>query len=473
MVNTELLSVSPNNEMAVLLRTEFVTSFDRRGMLARIPPMGGAARELLHDVHGAEWSRDGQQLAIVRAKQGMIRLEFPVGNVLYQTAGWISQLRISPDGQTIAIVDHASRNSDAGSIAVLDRKGERRVLSSGWGTMRGMAWSADGREIWFTADRGGASRGLYAISLEGAERRVLQLASNLTLHDVAPDGRILVGHGPERAGINGLAPGETRERDLSWLDWSLLQDITSDGRTILLDETAEGGGLTGSVYLRSSEGSPAIRLGDGYGSSISPDGEWAVTREGQNTNKLNILPTGVGEPRAVRTGALTCHNARFLPDNRTVVVSGHEPGSSPRLYRVDTHSGEYVALSPEGIDVNEFIVVPSRSAVLALNADQEHWLYPFDGGDPEPVPQLERSHRAIRWLPEENALLAYRLSEMPAKVYRIDLATGASTVWHELTPPDPTGIFRIGRVRASADGRSYGYSYYMQLVDLHVISGLH
>ena len=171
--NTDLLGLSPTNEMAVLLRTEFVTSFDRRGTLARVPPMGGAAREMLHDVHAAEWSKDGQQLAIVRMKTGMLRLEFPVGNVLLQTAGWISQIRFSPDGQLIAYVDHPSRNSDSGCIAVVNRKGERKVLSDDWGTLRGLAWSSDGTEVWFSADRGGA--GTCRLYVDGAPELLFTL----------------------------------------------------------------------------------------------------------------------------------------------------------------------------------------------------------------------------------------------------------------------------------------------------------
>ena len=76
-----------------------------------------------------------------------MRGEFPIGNVLLQTAGSISQIRFSPDGQWIAYVDHPSRNSDGGSIAIVNRKGERRVLSDNWGTLRGMAWSLDGLSL--------------------------------------------------------------------------------------------------------------------------------------------------------------------------------------------------------------------------------------------------------------------------------------------------------------------------------------
>jgi serine/threonine protein kinase len=472
--DTDLLSVSSSNEMAVLLRAEFVTSFDRRGTLARVPPMGGAARELLHEVHGADWGPDGTQLAIVRQKQGMARLEFPIGNVLYQSPGWISLIRISADGQRIAFADHPTRNADAGAICVVDRKGERRVLSDDWGTLRGLAWSADGREIWFTADRGGAARGLYAVTLDGKLRRVLQLASNMTIHDVARDGRVLVGHGPERAGINALEPGEARERDLSWLDWSLLQDMSADGRTVLLDETAEGGGSVGATYLRSIDGSPAMRLGDGAARALSPDGAWVVASIGSPVfqGQIQLLPTGVGEPRQIPTGTLFCHMARWLPDSRNLIVTGHEPGHGIRLYRLDGVTGESQALSPEGVDAIEFHVLPDGQAVVALGADQDHWIYPLDGGDPRPATGLERADRVVRWLAGVNAVLVYRSNELPARIYRIDLDTGTREVWRELTPPDPTGIYRIGRVRTSGDGKAYGYTYYMQLVDLHVISGL-
>jgi Tol biopolymer transport system component len=471
--DADLLSVSPSNEMALLLRTEFVSSFDRKGTLARVPPMGGAARELLHDVHAAVWSPDGSQLAIVRWKEGMIRLEYPVGNVLHKTSGWVSMIRISHDGQQVAFVDHPSRNSDSGTVAVVDRRGERRDLTETWGTMRGLAWSADGREVWFSADRGGAARGLYAVTLDGKLRQVLQLASNITLHDIARDGRVLLGHGPERAGINGLAPGEAHERDFSWLDWSLVQDLSPDGRMILLDETAEGGGENGSIYLRPTDGSPAIRLGDGSARSLSRDGQWVIgSLYGGAHNKLHLLPTGVGEPRAIPSGDLACHYPRWLPDGKTLIVSASEPGRGIRLYRLDPASGEHEALTPEGIDFMEFVVLPDGKSVAAINSDQEHRTYAVDGSDSQPIPHLARNDRIVLWLPDANAVLIYRTNELPGRIYRVNLDTGERTPWRDLTPPDPTGIYRVGRMRMSTDLQAYAYTYYMQLVDLHVVEGL-
>jgi eukaryotic-like serine/threonine-protein kinase len=302
---------------------------------------------------------------------------------------------------------------------------------------------------------------------------VLQVASNVTIHDLASDGRVLLGHGPERAGINGLPPGESHERDFSWLDWSLIHDLSLDGRMILLDETAEGGGAHGSIYLRPTDGSPAIRLSDGSARAISPDGEWVVgAAYGGSKWELYLLPTGVGEPRKIPTGDLVCQHARWLPDGRNLAVSASEPGRGVRLYRLDIVTGEHEAFTPEGIDYVEFVVLPDGKAVAAINSDQEHRTYSMDGSDSQPIPHLQRTDRVVRWLPDANAVMVYRTNELPARIHRVDLDTGERTVWRELTPPDPTGIYRVGRVRMSRDLSAYAYTYYMQLVDLHVVEGL-
>jgi Tol biopolymer transport system component len=304
-------------------------------------------------------------------------------------------------------------------------------------------------------------------------RRVLQVASNLTLHDIARDGRVLLGHGPERAGINGLPPGETQERDFSWLDWSLIQDLSPDGRMIVLDETAEGGGESGSIYLRPTDGSAAIRLGDGSARSLTPDGEWVIgSPDGGQRGELFRLPTGVGEPRPIKTGELFCHYTRWAPGDHRMVISASEPGQGVRLFLLDPETGEHQAITPEGIDFMEFQVLPDGKAVSAINYDQEHRIYSLDGSDSKPIPHLTRTERIVSWIPGSNALLSYPTNELPARVSRLDLDTGVRTLWRELTPPDPTGIFRVGRLRMSRDLTAYAYTYYMQLVDLHVVSGL-
>jgi tRNA A-37 threonylcarbamoyl transferase component Bud32 len=466
--DADLMAIAPSGEMAAMLRLKFVSSFDHGGTLARIPPHGGAARELLHDVHAADWSADGAKLAVVREKDGMRRLEYPIGNVLYQTPGWIGAFRIAPDGQRIAFLDHPIRTADMASVMLVDLKGERRILSDSWGTARGLTWSRDGREVWFTADRGGAARGIYAVNLEGVVRRVLQAASNLTIHDVSSDGRVLVSHGPERAGISGRARGDSRERDLSWLDWTLLHDVTPDGRLMLLSETAEGGGDTGSVYVRPLDGSPAVRIGDGNCMAFSRDGEWVVSR---GADDLTLLPTGVGEVRHVSTGGLRIQAATFI-DDRRLVVTGAEPDRGTRLFVLDIVTGEHRPISPEGMDALDVFVMPGANAAIGFVADRGYQMYPLDGGEPRPITWAEPGDRISGISVDAKSAFVWRQAEIPARVHRVDLETGERTLWRELTPPDPTGIYRIARLQISSDGAAYAYTYYMHLMDLHVIEGL-
>jgi len=155
-----------------------------------------------------------------------------------------------------------------------------------------------------------------------------------------------------------------------------------------------------------------------------------------------------------------------------MVISASEPGQGVRLFLLDPETGEHQAITPEGIDFMEFQVLPDGKSVSAINYDQEHRIYSLDGSDSKPIPHLTRTERIVSWIPGQNALLAYPTNELPARVSRLDLDTGVRTTWRELTPPDPTGIFRVGRLRMSKDLTAYAYTYYMQLVDLHVVSGL-
>src|SRR5262249_33886068 len=158
---------------------------------------------------------------------------------------------------------------------VVDREGKRKTLSREFTGVQGLAWSPGG-EVWFTgAVR--ANRDLYSVTLSGRERLRARVAGSLTLRDIAADGRVLIGRDTFRMQTMGLPPGADRERELTWLDYSVARDISSDGRTLLFTEEGEGGGSEYSVYLRQTDGSPPVRLGDGEADSLSPDGKWVLS----------------------------------------------------------------------------------------------------------------------------------------------------------------------------------------------------
>ncbi len=470
--NAEVLSVSSTGEMAVLLDSRNVEPFINMGTLARVPLVGGAPREVLEGVQWADWSPDGSNFAIVRDLQGHNRLEYPIGKVLYQTAGWISHPRISPKGNLIAFIDHAERRDDAGSIVVVDLTGSRRVLSGEWETAEGLAWSPSGDEVWFTIARVGNGRFLYAASLSGPERLLAREPGTLTLQDVGRDGRVLLSRDVLRVGMMGALEGEAKERDLSWLDWSAPTDLSPDGKTLVFTESGEGGGENYAAYIRKTDGSAAVRLGEGFAYALSPDQKQVIGGIPSPPRQFSLLPTGAGEAQPLTHDAINHSRARWFPDGKRFVFIGNEPGQGVRLYVQDLTGGKARAISPEGVVSTQFVLSPDGKRVAAVAADQKGYFYPTDGGDPVPIPGFPTGDIPVAWSGDGKSLLFYRPGELPAKVERLDIASGQKQLWRDLMPADAAGVTDIGPVLVSNDAKSYVYEYGRTLSDLYLVEGL-
>ena len=130
------------------------------GTLARAALTGGSPRDVADGVQEADWSPDGTSLMIVRDMGGKSRIEYPMGKILYETSGHISYARLSPKGDRIAFLDHPFPLDDAGTVAVIDMAGKKTTLTGKWASEGGLAWSASGEEVWFTATEAGANRSL-------------------------------------------------------------------------------------------------------------------------------------------------------------------------------------------------------------------------------------------------------------------------------------------------------------------------
>ncbi|MGH9364642.1 MAG: protein kinase domain-containing protein, partial [Thermoanaerobaculia bacterium] len=362
-----VLAISGAGEMALSLGQHFAGPFTLSGTLARMGVAGGGApREILEDVQWADWAPDGGSLAIVRDVEGRNRLEFPIGKVLYETAGWISDPRVSPRGDEVAFLDHPARGDDGGMAAIVDRAGKKKTLSGVFESAQGLAWPPGGGEIWFTAAKTGGNRTLYGASLSGKQRLLTRITGVLTLQDVSRDGRALMTHDSNRQGMLGRAPGEQKERDLSWLDWSQARDISADGRTLLFSESGEGGGAGYSVYVRKTDGSPAVRLGEGRAQALSPDGKWALSIVRLASEPQVVLyPPGTGEMKALPRDGLTVQLAQWLPDGNRILLTAIEAGRGARLYLWDLSGGKPRAFTPEGYRTFARTVSPDGKLVAA------------------------------------------------------------------------------------------------------------
>ncbi len=468
-----VLAVSPAGDLAMALESRVSTEFTHTGTLARASATGGGApRQILEAVESADWAPNGEDLAVVRTVDGEARLEYPVGKTIYETRGWISSPRVARDGGRVAFIDHPVAGDDGGLVAVVDRAGKKTPLSPPFGSTQGLAWSPDGSEIWFTAAEVG-NRSLYAVSLSGKMRLLTRVTGSLTLQDAARDGRVLLIDEARRLGLSALAPGQTKERDLSWLDWSRPISLSRDGKTTLFYESGEGGGAGYSVYVRGTDGSPAVRLGEGQSLALSPDGKWAIALLQKLTNPhLVLYPTGAGQPRPLAIpGLRVVGGVRFLPDSRRLLVAAKEEGRGDRIYLADIDGGKPRAITPENLRGPGPISTDGKR-FIARAPDGKPLAYPIEGGEPTAVAGFETGDVAVGWTADDRGLFVQRSGAPVAKIERVDLATGRAEPWKEILPSDATGVVRVSSVLISPDGTFYAYAYSRVLSNLYLVEGL-
>jgi serine/threonine protein kinase len=467
-------SVSRNGEMLILNLLQFSTGYASIGTLSQTPLSGSAPRDLLEDVGHADWSPDGSAIAVVRAPQWRYRLEFPAGKVLYETTGWISYPRISPKADAVAFLDHPVFGDDRGSVAIVDRSGKKKTLSTGWESAQGVSWSASGEEIWFTATQAGSSRALYAVTRSGRQRSIETTPSGMTLQDISRDGRVLFVESNARIGFLGLLPGETKERDLSGLEWSYGPILSEDGKTAVFTEQGEAGGPGYSVYLRKMDGSAPVRLGEGWALAISPDGKWVLTCLIRSTpTQIVLLPTGAGEPKTFPKDEIEHASGpfgTFLPDGKRIVFVGHQPGRPSRVFVQDLAGGAAKPVTPEGV-VARLLSPDGKS--LVTQTPEGLALTPLEGGPSRPIPGVKPDDRPLRFTADGRSLfLRSDAREFPARVFRLNLATGRREVWKELMPGDPAGITLLSPGAISEDGKTVLFTYGRALSDLYLAEGL-
>src|SRR5919201_1921989 len=298
-------------------------------------------------------------------------------------------------------------------------------------------------------------------------RLVTRVPGMLTLHDIYHDGRILLGRDTPREGMI-YVPETGHEHDLSWFVFSTLSDCSADGSMALFTETGEGGGTSYAVYLRTTDGSPAVRLGDGSAMSLSPDGNWAAAARLGDQQPITLLPTGAGTPRDLPQDGSTHLAALWLHDGKRIVFTGNEPNRGVRLYVVSASDGKPRAISPEGVSWNSFAVSFDDRHVAGVGSDRKAYLYPIEGGEAKLIPQTRPGENIISFSQDGGSLFLYNYRELPAQVWRVDIASGKRTPFKQLFPADAAGINHIAPVLMSRDGKKFIYGYARFLSDVYL-----
>ena len=468
--SANLLAVSSSGEMAVSLHPTPGNPFYVIGTLARAPLAGGAAREMIERTVNADFSPDGKQLAVIRRDRQTFHLEFPAGTSLYSAPSWLSDARVSPDGARVAFISHPS-GGDEGIVEVVDTSRQHRILSPGWLSIQGAAWSRDGREIWFTATKSGGLRAIWAVTMNGVERLVYRAPQRLTIEDIAPNGRVLLTGATMRSETMFGSLSEHFERKLSWFDWATQLSLSRDAHLLAFTESGEGAGDKYGIYIRPTDGSPAIRLGDGQADTLSPDGKWVVGTK-TDLKTLQLLPSGPGAPRTPNVAPIeTVVRARWFPDSQRLVIVGREKDKKNRSYELSIAGGTPKPITPEGT-TGTFVSPDGKW--LAVNSpeggDGRARLFALDGG-PLRDPGIQGDDAFAGWLADSRGILV-RSQGLPIKVARLDITTGQRTPVATLTPGDASGITSLGNVAFAPDGDHYIYVFFRMISELFVVDGL-
>jgi hypothetical protein len=298
---------------------------------------------------------------------------------------------------------------------------------------------------------------------------VMRLPANVTLHDIAPDGRLLIAHTSDRGESAVLAPGETIERNFSWLDASMIVDLTRDGRLALLTEIGQGGGRSNSVFVRGTDGTPAIRLGDGRALAISPNGQWVAVAPSLPAPYLELLPTGAGEARRLEVPGMQFRNARWLPDGERIVASVMQDGRGAALYVLPLSGEPPRAITPAGAPLGLWALAPDGSAVAVTHRKAEARIYPIGGGEPRPAIGVRKNDGVRAWI--ERGLLVSNRENLDT-YFIVDPVSGRRERWRQTLPADASGIMDTGNLVVTPDGRTYGYWWHRALSDLYLLSGV-
>jgi eukaryotic-like serine/threonine-protein kinase len=467
--NTQMLSLSPSGDMAVLLNEKYLYHFVNQGTLGRMSLAGGSPREMLENVQDADWNPVDNSLAIIRANNAHVQLEFPIGKKLYETDGYVSHVRVSPKGDQVAFLDHPLSGDSRGTVAVIDASGQVKRLTDEFTDENGLAWAPSGEEIWFTASKSGEAAGLYAVTLAGKTRIVLRTPVALRLHDISKEGDVLITGNQESTPVTGLAPGETRERDLSWLSSVRITDLSPDGTSFIFNESGQGSGTNYSLYLRKTDGSPAIRLGSGHGHGRSPDGK-SVISISLDPPQIVLLPIGAGEAKPLERFGIEQYGygASWLPNGKSIVFIGKEKGHAWRTYVQDIAGGPPRPVTPEGI--TGYLVSPDGKFVVSR--DEKKGLYSVSSGELREIAGLENDDRVIGWADAES-LYVFRDRERPLRIFKLNVMNGHKEPQKEILPGDLGGVLGSITVLMTPDAKSYVYAFTRQLSDLYLVKGLH
>lgn len=467
-LNGRVASVSSTGEMAIILRAS--GGNNGVGVLATLPVSGGAPRELIQDVRSADYTPDGKSFVISTRGDKGFKLEYPPGKVLHEFPGVVSNVRFSPDGRKIAFSLHPVQIDSRGMVGLISVDGKDfKELTTEYADITGIAWSPDSSEVWYTASDSGISASLFAVSVSGKIRSIERTPGSLYLFDINKGGEVLLAHFARRREVFGKSPGADKYIELSVFDYSVPAAISQDGKEAVVIEEGEGGGPKYSVFLRKTDGSPAVRLGEGVASDLSPDGKFVLGGTITVPSPLILFPTGAGETRTFSNNGMHHEDARFFSDGKRVFITAREKGKGSRNWVMNLDGS---GLRPVTAENETGRLSQDEKSVLLLR-DSDLYLKDIESGketrwrDTTPF----RGLNFLTWSNEKDKAYFAGREGTKLTIWRVDVATGTKNALHQVDANDSEGATPLPDLVITRDGKYFVFSADRRNSDLYLLKG--
>jgi Tol biopolymer transport system component len=181
-------------------RTEYISIPSDGGEERKVAEFGGAPADAGQPLPAVSWTRDGKSLAVVETGEKQL----PAIALVSLAGGTVRRISqppegsegdstpaVSPDGNTLAFV--RGTGPEGADIYLCDLAGGNlRRLTFDDRAIRGIAWTPDGQEVVYAAQRSGGGWRLWRLPVDGGSpREIAQAGAQAHFPAIAPQGRRL------------------------------------------------------------------------------------------------------------------------------------------------------------------------------------------------------------------------------------------------------------------------------------------
>jgi Tol biopolymer transport system component len=472
----DLLGISRSGDLAILSGSKITggSAYMRIGTLARASLTGGAQRAELEGVRFADLGPNNT-LAVVRDEAGRRTMEYPVGHILAEEpilksrgATAFVTPRVSPSGDHVAFFD--SHDASAFKVKVFDRSGKFVTESRPFVDWWSLAWTPS-NEVWFAAaEASGNQTAIFSLDLSGRQRMVFRAPGSITLHDISNEGDVLVTFDRGTTHVELIDGSNDIALDRTWRESSRLAGF-SNNHALLINGTGDSGGAQGSVYVWQPKEAQPVRIADGLGVGLAPDGSKALVTSIQTPVKISIVPTGAGQPHAIDIGAVDLVTwAGWLPDGR-LVIQIVRSGSDPAVYMVSATGLNPTPLLPTGTTLRgDHLISPDGAHIVAVDSTGRFVVCTTTAPTCRPLPGARDGDVVSGWSADGQSVFVFQPQPMQAQIEKIDVGSGRRSTWKTVRPLNPA-VTGFNTLMVAPDG-GVAYGYGRSRSELYVIKGL-